>query len=89
MEIKADSIWFLQVENLSTWQNLKKRGNLAEFEAYQTKELGARQAWQFTMPLAVKVINFQSKKNQAEVELLTPGRLQGSKWWIDGHAFLK
>jgi hypothetical protein len=89
MEVKPDSIWFLEVGNLSTWQKLKKAGNPAEFESYQTKELGARHAWQFTKPLTVKIISFEPQKNQAKVELLTPGRYLGSTWWIDGNAFAK
>ena len=89
MEVKPDSIWFLEVGNLSTWQKLKKAGNPAEFEFYETKELGARHAWQFTKPLKVKIISFEPHKNQANVELITPGRYLGSKWWIDGNAFLK
>jgi hypothetical protein len=89
MEVKPDSIWFLEVGNLSTWQKLKKSGNPAEFESFQTKELGARHAWQFTKPLTVKIISFEPQKNQAKVELLTPGRYLGSTWWIDGNAFAK
>jgi hypothetical protein len=65
MEVKPGSIWFLEVGNLSTWQKLKKAGNPAEFESYQTKELGARHAWQFTKPLTVKIISFEPQKNQA------------------------
>jgi hypothetical protein len=68
---------------------LKKAGHPAEFESYQTKELGARDAWQFTKPLTVKIISFSPQKNQAKVELLTPGRYLGTKWWIDGSAFSK
>jgi hypothetical protein len=89
VEVKPDSIWFLEVGNLSTWQKLKKAGNPAEFESYQTKELGARHAWQFTKPLRVKIISFEPQKNQVKVELLTPGRYLGSTWWIDGNAFSK
>jgi len=89
MEVKPDSIWFLEVGNLSTWQKLKKAGNPAEFQSYQTKELDARNAWQFTKPLKVKIIRFEPQKNQVKVELLTPGRYQGSTWWIDGNAFSK
>jgi hypothetical protein len=36
MEVKPDSICFLEVGNLSTWQKLKKAGNPAEFESFQT-----------------------------------------------------
>jgi hypothetical protein len=86
MEVKQDSIWFLEVGDLSTWQKLKKSGNSAEFEFYQTKELGARDTWQFTKLLRVKIISFEPEKNQAKVELLTPGRYLGSTWWIDGNA---
>src|SRR4030088_3296873 len=89
MEVKPDSIWFLEVGNLSTWRKLKKAGNPAEFESYQSKELVARAAWPFTKPLTVKIISCEPQKNQAKVELLTPGRYLGSTWWIDGNAFSK
>jgi hypothetical protein len=42
-----------------------------------------------TKPLTVKIISFEPQKNQAKVELLTPGRYLGSRWWIDGNAFAK
>ncbi len=87
MEVKPDSIWFLEVGDLSNWQKLKKAGNPAEFESYQSRELGARHAWQFTKPLTVKIISFEPQKNQAKVQLLTPGRYLGTTWWIDGNAF--
>jgi hypothetical protein len=89
MEVRPDSIWFLEVGHLSTWQKLKNAGNSAEFDVYQTKELGARHAWQFTKPLTVKIISFEPQKNQAKVELLTQGRYLGTTWWIDGNAFAK
>jgi hypothetical protein len=89
MEVKQDSIWFLEVGNLSTWQKLKKSGNRAEFESFQDKELGARDAWQFAKPLPVKILSFQPQKNQAKVEMLIPGKYLGSTWWIDGNALSK
>jgi hypothetical protein len=89
MEVKPNSIWFLQLGNLSTWQKLKKSGNRAEFKSFQDKELGARDAWQFGNPLPVKVISFDPQKNQAKVEMLISGKYLGSQWWIDGSALSK
>jgi hypothetical protein len=37
MEVKPDSIWFLEVGNLSTWQKLKKSGNPTEFESFSNQ----------------------------------------------------
>ena len=83
MQVKSNSIWFQKVGNLTTWQKLKKAGNRQEFESYQTKELGARDAWQFTKPLPVKILSYNVRKNQVKVEMETPGRYLGTTWWLD------
>ena len=44
MKVKSNSIWFQELGKLTTWQRLKKAGNRQEFESYQAKELGARDA---------------------------------------------
>jgi hypothetical protein len=48
MMVKTDSIWFLEVGNLSTRQKLKKSGNRAGCKALS---FGAQEAWQFGKPV--------------------------------------
>jgi hypothetical protein len=65
---------------------LKKAGNRQEL-TYQTKELGARDAWQLTKPLTVKVLSYDVQKNQVNVELETPGRYPAaSGGWTPIHS---
>jgi hypothetical protein len=56
---------------------VEKVGKSGRIRIFQTKELDARHAWQFTKPLTVKIISFEPQKNQAKVELLTPGPVSG------------
>lgn len=85
MEVKTDSIWFQDVPRLSHWQKLKKNHSL-ELASYQEKELGSRDAWQFTKPLTVKILSFDAATNQVKVEMETEGRMKGSTWWLDSSA---
>jgi hypothetical protein len=89
MEVKSNSIWFQEVGKLTTWQRLDKAGNRQEFESYQAKELGARDAWQFTKPLPVKILSYDAKKNQVNVEMEVPGRNFGSTWWLDANSLVQ
>ena len=88
VEVKADSIWFQDVSRLSHWQKLRKN-NSPELASYQEKELGSRDAWQFTKPLLVKILTYDAATNQVQVELETEGRMKGSTWWLDGSALKK
>ena len=83
MQVKADSIWFQDAAALARWQELKKSGNQKESASYQDKMLSDRDAWQFTKPLAVKVLSYDAGKHQVDVEMTTPGRMLGTKWWLD------
>jgi hypothetical protein len=85
MEVKTDSIWFQEVPRLSHWQKLKKNHS-PELASYQEKELGSRDAWQFTKPLTVKILSFDAGTNQVKVEMETEGRMKGRTWWLDGSA---
>ena len=55
--VKADSIWFQKVKEVSHWQQVKKSGDSKALEAYQQKEMGERDAWQFGNQLSVKIIS--------------------------------
>jgi hypothetical protein len=83
MEVKANLIWFQEVKDLTRWQQLKKSGNSKALADYQEKLLSNRDAWQFTNPLTVKVVSYDPAKHQVNVEMETPGRMQGTKWFLD------
>jgi hypothetical protein len=85
-EVKANSIWFQEVKDLTRWQQLKKSGKSDAMADYQEKLLSNRDAWQFTKPLTVKVVSYDQAKHQVNVEMETPGRMQGSKWFLDSDA---
>lgn len=83
MQVKKDSIWFQDVSALAHWQTLKKSGNRKALDDYEGKMLSDRDAWQFGKQLAVKVLSYDPKKQQVNVEMTTPGRMLGTKWWLD------
>ena len=58
-------------------------------ESYRNVVLGSRQAWQFTNIQPVKILRYEPEENQVKVEMLAPGRLNGSVWWLDGNDFVK
>ena len=88
-EVKANSIWFQEVKDLTRWQQLKKSGKSDALADYQEKLLSNRDAWQFTSPLTVKVVNYDPGKHQVNVEMVTPGRMQGTKWFLDSDALVR
>jgi|SRR5690242_7375986 hypothetical protein len=83
VQVKADSIWFQDAEKFARWQALKKGGDAKALAAHQEEALHQRDAWQFTKPLAVKILAVTPKANRVEVEMMTEGRLQGSQWVLD------
>jgi hypothetical protein len=87
MQVKANSIWFQDAGSLKHWQQLKKGGNAAALAAYEKEVLSNRDAWQFTNPLTVKILKYDSGKNQVKVEMKAPGRMLGTTWFIDADAF--
>jgi hypothetical protein len=86
MQVKADSIWFQDAEKFARWEALKKGGDAKALAAYQEEALHQRDAWQFTKPLTVKILGVTAKANRVDVEMMTEGRLQGSRWLIDSDA---
>jgi hypothetical protein len=89
MEVKANLIWFQEVKDLTRWQQLKKSGNSDALADYQEKLLSNRDAWQFTNPLTVKVVSYDAAKHQVKVEMETPGRMQGTTWFLDYDALAR
>ena len=89
MEVKANSIWFQEVKDLTRWQQLKKSGNFKVLTAYEEKVLADRDAWRFLTQLTVNVISYDAAKRQINVEMKTPGRMLGTKWFLDSDAVVR
>lgn len=89
MTVKPNSIWFEETANLTHWQQLRKRRNVAALRSYQEQKLGRREAWQFIYPMEVKILGYEPKTNQVSVEMLTEGRMQGTKWVIDAGTLMQ
>ncbi len=83
VEVTANSIWFQDAAKLAHWQLLRKSGDPTALASYQREVLGNRDAWQFTVPLPVKILSYDPGTSQVDVEMTTPGRLQGSTWVLD------
>jgi hypothetical protein len=88
VQVKADSIWFQKVQELSHWQRIKKSGDSKALESYQQKEMGERDAWQFGNQLSAKIISYDAATSQVHVKMLTPGRLVGTDWFLDAGALV-
>jgi hypothetical protein len=89
MQVKPNSIWFQKVNELSHWQRIKKSGDAKALEGYQEKEMSERDAWQFTTQLTVKIVSYDVANHQVTVEMKTPGRMQGTKWFLDSEALAR
>ena len=86
MQVKPNSIWFGEANQLAEWQRKKKSGDAAAFESYQEKVLSAREAWQFTNPLTVRILRYEPAKNRVHVKMKTEGRMAGTDWFLDPSA---
>ncbi len=89
VQVKPNSIWFEDAGTLADWQSVKKSGDQAALQAYQDGKLSERAAWQFASQLVVRVIDLAAESNQSKVEMTSPGRLNGSAWFLDTDALLK
>ncbi|MBV8967766.1 MAG: hypothetical protein JO331_01735 [Verrucomicrobia bacterium] len=89
MQVKANSIWFQDSALLTRWQQLKKSGDSRKLKAYEDKALSQRDAWQFVTQLPVKVLRFDPSDQQVNVEMTTPGRMLGTKWFLDAGALVQ
>jgi hypothetical protein len=89
MQVKPDSIWFEDRAKLAHWQALRSAGDAKTLTSYQDGLLQAREAWQFTKPLTVRIRGFEPTTHLVEVEVQTEGRLQGSTWVLDPSAIVQ
>ena len=89
MQVKPNSIWFQDTGQLTHWQKLRKSGDKAAFESYQKQKLSEREAWQFIYPMTVKILGHTPKTNQVSVEMLTEGRMLGTKWVLDAGTLMR
>ena|SRR2546430_9523216 len=89
MQVKPNSIWFQNTAKLTHWQQLKKSGNSTALASYQDEVLSHRDAWQFTKQLTVKILSYEPRKNQVNVEMKTQGRMLGSTWLLDADALVQ
>lgn len=83
LTVKADTVWFQDLAMLKSWQSLKASGNPAALSTFEDTALAERGAWRFSNPLTVKVLRFDPETKEVEVELQTPGRLEGTRWYLD------
>jgi hypothetical protein len=89
MEVKPNSIWFQDAAKLTHWQELKKSADAPALASYQHEVLSHRDAWQFLNQLTVKILSYEPRKNQVNVEMKTPGRTLGSTWLLDANALVQ
>jgi hypothetical protein len=87
MQVKANSIWFEDLDKLTHWQELRKSGDAAALASYQEDALHQREAWQFIYPLKVRILGHKS--NHVYVEMKVPGRLEGTEWFLDASALVR
>jgi hypothetical protein len=88
VQVKPDAIWFEDRAKLAHWQALKSAGDARALASYQDGLLQAREAWQFTKPLTVRIRSVAPKARLIDVEMQTAGRLQGSTWVLDASALM-
>ena len=82
-QVKPNSIWFQEAEQLTRWQALKKGGDVEALASYERKLLSEREAWQFIHELPVKVLRIEPAKQRINVEMTTRGRMAGTRWFLD------
>ena len=87
--VKANSMWFESYNGLHAWQRDKKTLSPEDLKAHQDNLLGSRDAWQFTSKQPVRIHRYYAAGNAVEVEMLNPGRLHGSIWWVDENDCVK
>jgi hypothetical protein len=68
---------------LATWQRDKKRFAPEALKPHQDNLLGNREAWQFITKQPVRIRRYWATEHEVQVEMLSPGRLHGSVWWVD------
>jgi hypothetical protein len=86
MQVKSNTIWFDEADQLARWNQLRAGGDAKALAAYQTQLLTQRVGWQFIHQLRVKVLGYDAGKHEAHVQMLTEGRFVGLDFYIDADA---
>jgi hypothetical protein len=86
VQVKADAIWFEGAAQLTHWQKLKKSGKPAALASYEDEVRARREAWQFSVRQTVKILAHEPAAHQIHVEMLTEGRMHGTRWLLDASA---
>jgi len=81
--IAKNSVWFTDETDLTVWKRVRQAFSGKDVQKYREIILGARQAWQFSGPLKVKVISYWADQHEINVKMLTEGRLADSEWWVE------
>jgi len=83
VNVKEDSMWFLNQGELTVWQRFAKVASPEVLESYRSVVLGAREAWQFGGDQTVKILAYEPGYDaQAQVQMLE-GRHKTVQWWVD------
>lgn len=83
VQVKAGALYFEDAGKLARWQRQKKRDDAATLAKIEGSMLRAREAWQFTQALSAKVIDVDAKTGRVRVEMLSDGRMKGTRWVVD------
>jgi len=83
LHAKPNSLWFEEAEGLARWQELRASGDAGALAAFEEDGLGSRSVWRFSTLLTVKVLDYGAATHAAHVEMLTPGRMAGTDWYVD------
>ena len=83
VQVKPNAIWFEEAKNLTRWQELKTSGDAAALGKYEDDMRAERDAWTFVNRLTVKVLAVDPARRQVHVEMMTRGRMHGTRWFLD------
>jgi hypothetical protein len=86
VQVKPNSIWFDEADQLAKWHALKKNGDAAALAAYEDQQLHQRNAWQLINPLSATVLDYDAKNAEVHVRMLSEGRFKGTEFYLDPDA---
>lgn len=88
LHVKPNSIWFQDQAQIDRWQRLKTSGDDAALKSHEHDVLSSRDAWQFINEITVRVLRYNAAKHQADLKMITTGRMRDSTWIVDTDALL-
>jgi hypothetical protein len=88
-QVRANAMWFSSATALDAWQRDKAHLSSKALKAHQDSLLNSREAWQFIYRQPVTILLNEAELHELEVQMIGPGRLQGSVWWIDSRDLIR